>query len=131
MRWLRRYPFVLSANMHGGASLGYKGNLYEAVDRDVRRCVVGTTLVNYPYDDSSDSVRRLTPTPDHELFVRLAYSYARAHSRMWKPGERCLRPELNYDRDPQLGIINGAEWYPVAGERLRRSLQSFLRALDK
>jgi hypothetical protein len=73
--------------------------------------------VNYPFDDSPDSVRRLERTPDHELFVTLAYSYVRAHYRMWKPGARCLRPELNYERDPQLGIINGAEWYPVAGER--------------
>ncbi|KAK0402837.1 hypothetical protein QR680_016566 [Steinernema hermaphroditum] len=95
MAWSLDVPFVLSANLHGGS-----------------------TLVNYPYDDLQGGVRgpaTLTRSEDHELFVRLAYSYARAHSRMWKKGPRCLKAELNNNFDPVSGIINGAEWYPISG----------------
>uniref|UniRef100_A0A1I8AUZ6 Peptidase_M14 domain-containing protein n=1 Tax=Steinernema glaseri TaxID=37863 RepID=A0A1I8AUZ6_9BILA len=94
MRWSLDVPFVLSANLHGGS-----------------------TLVNYPYDDRPDGSIKptLSRSEDHELFVRLAYSYARAHSRMWQKGPRCLKSELNHHMDPVRGIINGAEWYPISG----------------
>ncbi|PAV83600.1 hypothetical protein WR25_14756 [Diploscapter pachys] len=94
MNWSRQVSFVLSANLHGG-----------------------TTLVNYPFDDYPTRGRdsRYSPTPDNELFVRLAYSYARAHTRMWKKGPRCINDDLNMVIDPQHGIINGADWYIVPG----------------
>ncbi|GMR33397.1 hypothetical protein PMAYCL1PPCAC_03592, partial [Pristionchus mayeri] len=98
MRWTKSIPFVLSANLHGG-----------------------TAIVNYPFDDAPvDRLRTrrfsyYSPAPDNELFVRLAYSYARAHKRMWKPGPRCLNPQLELSGDPQSGIVNGAEWYIVSG----------------
>ncbi|KAF8387004.1 cpd-2 [Pristionchus pacificus] len=98
MSWTKSIPFVLSANLHGG-----------------------TAIVNYPFDDAPvDRLRNrrsssYSPAPDNELFVRLAYSYARAHKRMWKPGPRCLNPQLELTGDPQSGIVNGAEWYIVSG----------------
>ncbi|GMT03216.1 hypothetical protein PENTCL1PPCAC_25390 [Pristionchus entomophagus] len=96
MRWTKSIPFVLSANLHGG-----------------------TAIVNYPFDDAPVNRLRIrrnySPAPDNELFVRLAYSYARAHKRMWKPGPRCLNPQLELSGDPQSGIVNGAEWYIVSG----------------
>ncbi|GMT34529.1 hypothetical protein PFISCL1PPCAC_25826 [Pristionchus fissidentatus] len=97
MRWTKSIPFVLSANLHGG-----------------------TAIVNYPFDDAPIRKRmrrysQYSPAPDNELFVRLAYSYARAHKRMWKPGPRCLNPLLELTGDPQSGIVNGAEWYIVSG----------------
>ncbi|CAD6187516.1 unnamed protein product [Caenorhabditis auriculariae] len=94
MNWTRQIPFVLSANLHGG-----------------------TTLVNYPFDDfpTRGKQRKFAPAPDNALFVRLAYSYARAHDRMWKEGPRCLDNNLNVAVDPQLGIMNGADWYIVNG----------------
>ncbi|VDN58650.1 unnamed protein product [Dracunculus medinensis] len=82
-------PFVLSASLHDGS-----------------------LLVNFPYDDYINERRFTSHTGDHELFIRLAYSYARAHEFMWKKGPRCL---YDFYDDPQLGITNGAEWYPVAG----------------
>ncbi|CAI2357868.1 unnamed protein product [Caenorhabditis sp. 36 PRJEB53466] len=94
MNWTRQVPFVLSANLHGG-----------------------TTLVNYPFDDFPTRTRiaHYSPSPDNALFVRLAYSYARGHERMWKQGPRCLDDDLNVSIDPQNGIINGADWYIVSG----------------
>uniref|UniRef100_A0A915AZP0 Peptidase M14 carboxypeptidase A domain-containing protein n=2 Tax=Parascaris univalens TaxID=6257 RepID=A0A915AZP0_PARUN len=89
MRWTKSIPFVLSANLHDGS-----------------------LLVNYPYDDGFTPGTQISKTGDHELFVRLAFSYARAHSFMWKKGPRCLN---DYGDEPKLGITNGAQWYPVAG----------------
>uniref|UniRef100_A0A0N5AL09 Peptidase_M14 domain-containing protein n=1 Tax=Syphacia muris TaxID=451379 RepID=A0A0N5AL09_9BILA len=88
MNWTKKIPFVLSANLHDG-----------------------TMLVNYPYDDGTND-RTVAHTPDHNLFVRLAYSYARSHTYMWKKGPRCLP---DYGGEPRTGITNGAEWYPVSG----------------
>uniref|UniRef100_A0A914EF47 Peptidase M14 carboxypeptidase A domain-containing protein n=1 Tax=Acrobeloides nanus TaxID=290746 RepID=A0A914EF47_9BILA len=88
MEWIMSIPFVLSANIHSG-----------------------TTLVNYPYDDKSNGK---THTEDHDVFVTLAYSYARAHERMYKKGPRCLIEDLSLG-DPENGITNGAEWYEVSG----------------
>ncbi|CAJ0575967.1 unnamed protein product, partial [Mesorhabditis spiculigera] len=94
MRWSQEIPFVLSANFHGG-----------------------TALVNYPWDDSDviQSGSRYNPSPDNALFVRLSYTYARAHERMWKPGPRCVTEDQEHPADPKRGIINGAYWYIVSG----------------
>ncbi|CAI4221378.1 unnamed protein product [Auanema sp. JU1783] len=94
MDWSKQIPFVLSANLHGG-----------------------TTIVNYPFDDYPSRVKThfYSPAPDNGIFVRLAYSYARSHTRMWKKGPRCISDDLNMMNDPQYGIINGADWYIVAG----------------
>uniref|UniRef100_A0A1I8EBH6 Zinc carboxypeptidase n=1 Tax=Wuchereria bancrofti TaxID=6293 RepID=A0A1I8EBH6_WUCBA len=91
IKWFRQYPFVLSANFHGGS-----------------------LVANYPYDDSTTGQDNIySPTVDDRLFVALAYSYARAHSNMWKTGRRC---GLNINGDFFLnGITNGALWYHVAG----------------
>ncbi|VDK69815.1 unnamed protein product [Litomosoides sigmodontis] len=91
IKWFRQYPFVLSANFHGGS-----------------------LVANYPYDDSTTGQDNIySPTADDRLFVALAYSYARAHSNMWKTGRRC---GLDVNGDFFLnGITNGALWYHVAG----------------
>ncbi|KAK6727115.1 hypothetical protein RB195_005049 [Necator americanus] len=91
MKWMKQYPFVLSANLHGGS-----------------------LVANYPFDDSVSGQDHIyTPTPDDKLFVELAYRYARSHPRMWKTGRRC---GLSADGDVFLnGITNGADWYHLAG----------------
>uniref|UniRef100_A0A7E4US46 Peptidase_M14 domain-containing protein n=1 Tax=Panagrellus redivivus TaxID=6233 RepID=A0A7E4US46_PANRE len=91
MQWLLSYPFVLSANLHGGS-----------------------LVANYPYDDSDTGADGIyTPSSDDKLFVELAYQYARAHTNMWKTGRRC---GLNADGDSFYhGITNGAGWYHLAG----------------
>ena len=53
MAWSNMNPFVLSANLHGGS-----------------------LVVNYPYDDNSDSQVRLTPSPDEETFKMIAKAYS-------------------------------------------------------
>lgn len=41
--------------------------------------------MNYPYDDYNNGQNSgLSRTGDHDVFVTLAYSYARAHTRMYK-----------------------------------------------
>uniref|UniRef100_A0A183CH82 Peptidase_M14 domain-containing protein n=1 Tax=Globodera pallida TaxID=36090 RepID=A0A183CH82_GLOPA len=88
MKWLLKYPFVLSANLHA--------------------------VANYPYDDSDTGQDGVyTPSNDDKLFVQLAYDYARAHTNMWKTGRRC---GLSDNGDVFLhGITNGAGWYHLAG----------------
>uniref|UniRef100_A0A158PAH9 Peptidase_M14 domain-containing protein n=1 Tax=Angiostrongylus cantonensis TaxID=6313 RepID=A0A158PAH9_ANGCA len=91
MQWLRQFPFLVSANLHGGS-----------------------LVANYPYDDSVTGQDQIySPSPDDKLFVELAYRYARAHPRMWKTGRRC---GLSVDGDVFFnGITNGAAWYHLAG----------------
>lgn len=87
MEWSRSVPFVISANLHGG-----------------------TKLINYPFDDFQFGKSR---TGDHEIFIKLAYSYARAHPDMFVPGPRCHGAGDEFD--PIKGITNGASWYEVSG----------------
>jgi carboxypeptidase D len=86
MQWMQEYPFVLSANLHGGS-----------------------LVANYPYDDSDTGADGIyTASADDKLFVQLAFQYARAHTNMWRSGRRC---GLNDNGDVFLhGITNGAGW---------------------
>lgn len=54
MKWIKSIPFVLSANLHGGA-----------------------LVANYPYDSSTNG-GNFNPsyTPDNEVFVLLAKTYS-------------------------------------------------------
>ncbi|XP_077638674.1 putative carboxypeptidase X1 [Lonchura striata] len=89
--WMQRYPFVLSANLHGGE-----------------------LVVTYPFDMSRSSwkARELTPTPDDGVFRWLATVYATANLAMAR-GER--RPCHQHDFSRFGNIINGAHWHTVAG----------------
>ncbi|KAG8185509.1 hypothetical protein JTE90_019764 [Oedothorax gibbosus] len=87
MTWIVSNPFVLSANLHGGA-----------------------VVASYPFDDSKYHVDQGKPSlsPDDKVFKHLAQTYADAHANM-KNGNVCQ------DDDFPGGITNGAEWYDVAG----------------
>ena len=87
IKWLKEYPFVLSANLHNGA-----------------------LVVNYPYDNSPSGRTVYTASPDDDVFVALSLAYSQSHSTMWK-GERCPGDSDGF-RD---GITNGAAWYSVTG----------------
>ncbi|VDL94479.1 unnamed protein product [Schistocephalus solidus] len=64
LEWLREIPFVLSANIHGGA-----------------------LVANYPFDGSIDGDTKPSPSPDDATF-HLNY---RAHLKLWP--ERLLSKE--------------------------------------
>nr|XP_039254001.1 carboxypeptidase D-like [Styela clava] len=94
MKWLKSYPFVLSANLHGGS-----------------------LVANYPYDDLPNRGQRrgdhgYSKSPDDNIFIHLAKVYSQAHRTMHN-GKPCvdLFPGETFDE----GITNGADWYSVAG----------------
>ncbi|XP_053562111.1 carboxypeptidase D [Bombina bombina] len=89
MSWLKTYPFVLSANLHGGS-----------------------LVVNYPYDDDEKGVSMYSKSPDDAVFQQLALSYSKENNRMYK-GSPCkdMYPGENFPH----GITNGASWYNVPG----------------
>ena len=88
MNWITRNPFVLSANLHGGA-----------------------VVASYPFDDSpSHRVSgHYSAAPDDSTFRYLAGTYSRSHREMAR-GVRCS-PSDNFPG----GVTNGAEWYDVPG----------------
>ncbi|XP_053313003.1 carboxypeptidase D [Spea bombifrons] len=89
MNWLKTYPFVLSANLHGGS-----------------------LVVNYPYDDDEKGASMYSKSPDDTVFQQLALAYSKENKKMFK-GSPCkeIYPQDNF---PQ-GITNGANWYNVPG----------------
>nr|XP_026695250.1 carboxypeptidase Z-like [Ciona intestinalis] len=97
IKWIKNYPFLLSAQLHGGE-----------------------LVANYPYDIrriSSGKWRWLSETPDYAacpddaLFRMLASTFAESHGTMANPIlNRC---DGNFGRTG--GITNGADWYTVHG----------------
>ena len=66
MRWIKSEPFVLSANLHGGA-----------------------VVASYPFDDSATHRSGLySASPDDKFFKRVARIYANNHRTM-RSGNKC------------------------------------------
>ena len=88
MNWITRNPFVLSANLHGGA-----------------------VVASYPFDDSPGHPvsGHYSASPDNSTFRYLAQTYSSSHREMSR-GVRCSQLH-NFPG----GVTNGAEWYDVAG----------------
>ncbi|XP_036376266.1 carboxypeptidase M [Megalops cyprinoides] len=89
MDWLSSEPFVLSANLHGGA-----------------------VAASYPYDNSnggSELQKGFSISPDDDVFVHLAKTYSFNHALMYK-GQSCHGFEPFKD-----GITNGYHWYQLQG----------------
>ncbi|XP_045770816.1 carboxypeptidase D-like isoform X2 [Maniola jurtina] len=91
MNWSLSIPFVLSANLHGGA-----------------------LVANYPYDNNPIMKSGVeNPSPDNSVFVHLAHVYSDAHHKMHL-GRPCKGNDRMDDSFPG-GITNGAKWYVLAG----------------
>ena len=90
MEWLQQYPFVLSANLHGG-----------------------DLVANYPLDSSFDGKNEYSASPDDDIFRQLALTYSTNHKKMSQQikDKTCITPDDNFED----GITNGADWYPVPG----------------
>lgn len=86
LKWIHENPFVLSANLHGGA-----------------------LVASYPFDSNKErqATGRYSATPDDQIFRHLATTYATNHKTMSK-GDEC-------NDQFQGGITNGAYWYDVPG----------------
>ncbi|XP_066602873.1 carboxypeptidase D-like [Prorops nasuta] len=96
MKWISVFPFVLSANLHGGA-----------------------LVANFPFDNNpTHYLRGPNLSPDDEIFKMLAMTYSNAHPRMHL-GQPCQplpdMPESLLSEKFPGGITNGAEWYSVPG----------------
>lgn len=98
MKWISDIPFVLSANLHGGA-----------------------LVANYPYDDNPKHTGNRNPhpnaSPDDDVFQMIAKTYSNAHPTMHL-GKPCPSSSAQtgflFETFPG-GITNGAAWYPVIG----------------
>ncbi|XP_016057459.1 PREDICTED: carboxypeptidase D isoform X2 [Miniopterus natalensis] len=89
MSWMKAYPFVLSANLHGGS-----------------------LVVNYPFDDDEQGIATYSKSPDDAVFQQIALSYSKENSQMFQ-GRPCKNIYPN-EYFPH-GITNGANWYNVPG----------------
>lgn len=89
MRWIYKYPFVLSANLHGGS-----------------------VVASYPFDDGPSHTESgvYSGSPDDAVFKQLALVYAQHHPVM-KTG----KPNCGLGETFKNGITNGAFWYDVPG----------------
>ena len=91
MKWLKEYPFVLSANLHNGA-----------------------LVANYPYDSTNKKYKRFLPSltkcPDDDIFRQVSLAYSMSHPRMHL-GKPCPGDRKSFVN----GITNGAAWYVVIG----------------
>ncbi|GAB6025144.1 hypothetical protein CHUAL_010567 [Chamberlinius hualienensis] len=91
--WINSIPFVLSANLHGGA-----------------------LVASYPFDNignpllSRFSSSTESLSPDHDVFKHLANTYARNHKVMHL-GTPCHTGGGTFIN----GTTNGAAWYPLQG----------------
>ena len=91
MKWIKSYPFVLSANLHGGS-----------------------LVANYPYDDTINGESTYSESPDDDVFQALAKTFSENHSTMHlkNPPWPCAEVPAEHFHD---GITNGAKWYSVTG----------------
>lgn len=87
--WILEYPFVLSANFHGG-----------------------DLVVNYPYDDSIHHKTEYAATPDDKAFKHIALAYSTRNTDMISKNK--VKCDMVSD-DFNNSITNGANWYPVCG----------------
>ncbi|XP_059487173.1 carboxypeptidase D-like [Neocloeon triangulifer] len=90
IEWTKSYPFVLSANLHGGS-----------------------VVANYPFDGQAPGQVSGQPNyaPDDAVFQHLAHLYAGKNPAMTRGPDCKLREKEIFHN----GTVNGASWYSVYG----------------
>uniref|UniRef100_A0A8C4R1J0 Carboxypeptidase Z n=1 Tax=Eptatretus burgeri TaxID=7764 RepID=A0A8C4R1J0_EPTBU len=88
MRWSSSIPFVISANLHGG-----------------------DLLIRYPYDLSLTGEEESSPSPDEEVFLHLASTYADAHKIIANNGTESCPLGMSAAG----GVGSGAQVYNLHG----------------
>lgn len=91
MKWIKSYPFILSANLHGGS-----------------------LVANYPYDDTANGRSVYSKSPDDDVFQALAKTFSENHATMHLKNPPWPCPDVPPDHFKD-GITNGAKWYSVTG----------------
>ncbi|XP_067833157.1 probable carboxypeptidase X1 [Heptranchias perlo] len=91
IKWMKKFPFVLSANLHGGEM-----------------------VASYPFDMTRTVglSQQLTPTADDPVFRWLAFVYVSSHRAMAQTDRRVCHTD-NFIGEGN--IVNGAKWYNVPG----------------
>jgi carboxypeptidase D len=105
MNWIVQNPFVLSANMHGGAVVA--SYPFDSINR---KAVLLSLSPGFGYYGRGVK----SPTPDNAFFLYLAKLYANTHKEMHL-GQKDEVTRACGDDEFKGGIINGAEWYNVEG----------------
>ncbi|XP_002742239.2 carboxypeptidase D-like [Saccoglossus kowalevskii] len=94
MDWLEEIPFILSANLHGGA-----------------------LVVNYPFDNTEPENKAEEPypyaeCPDDDVYRNISLIYSKTHAIMHDiEYNSCNGTDSGFED----GITNGVEWYPAKG----------------
>ncbi|XP_072112953.1 inactive carboxypeptidase-like protein X2 [Mobula birostris] len=91
INWMKKVPFVLSANLHGG-----------------------DMVVSYPFDQCREigTDHEPSPTPDEEVFRWLSFAFASSHRAMAQYNRRLCHGD---DFMQHNNIINGAHWHTMVG----------------
>jgi hypothetical protein len=146
--WIKKIPFVLSANLHGGAVVA--SYPFDNLPNHCEYRLLSASIVyhNNFLSLSTDAVlmtmgmkQLSSPTPDNDVFRHLALSYSYNHRIMHQGMRTPLLQSLSFAISSSLlspktgkecdgvsaftnGTTNGAAWYPLAGESILFSNQS-------
>ncbi|KAB1265975.1 Carboxypeptidase D, partial [Camelus dromedarius] len=109
MSWMKAYPFVLSANLHGGS-----------------------LVVNYPFDDDEQGVATYSKSPDDAVFQQIALSYSKPLSSGGMQDWNYLQTNC-FEVTIELGCVKYPfeKDLPKFWEQNRRSLIQFMKQVHQ